>query len=368
MATQHCSRSGTVYPHFSSRPTAALAAVLDNLSDAPLLARLWLYRTNGRPGWPLRSLWRAYVASFVLNLGSTNDLIRLLMRDRQVRRLCGFGDRLPHRTTFNRFISRLACHPDLVEQSIASVTGHLRELLPDLGDEVAVDSTTVRTHANPNRQTLSDPQASWTAKNSTKAKEGGKEWHYGYKLHMAADANHGIPLGMVVTTAKRGDSPELPSVMDQARGWFPWFRPTAVMADRGYDGMSNYQHVQRHGGVPVILIRELSEPSCTMASTPRKACPPVWGRFRWSGSGRTRPVVTTCTAAQDVTWPGRRRGWCCGVTTRCGRTRRPTRGCSAPSGGKVRSGRHCTPSGRPSSERSKALSRAAGWSATALGG
>ena len=258
MATQHCSRSGTVYPHFSSRPTAALAAVLDNLSDAPLLARLWLYRANGRPGWPLRSLWRAYVASFVLNLGSTNDLIRLLMRDRQVRRLCGFGASLPHRTTFNRFISRLACHPDLVEQSIASVTNRLRDLLPDLGDEVAVDSTTVRTHANPNRQTLSDPQASWTAKNSTKAKEGGKEWHYGYKLHMVADANHGIPLGMKVTTAKRGDSPELHSVMDQARGWFPWFRPTAVMADRGYDSMSNYRHIQRHGGVPVILIRELS--------------------------------------------------------------------------------------------------------------
>ena len=258
MATQHCSRSGTVYPHFSSRPTAALAAVLDNLSDAPLLARLWLYRVNGRPGWPLRSLWRAYVASFVLNLGSTNDLIRLLMRDRQVRRLCGFGARLPHRTTFNRFVSRLACHPDLVEQSFASVTGKLKELLPDLGNEVAVDSTVVCTHANPNRQILSDPQASWTAKNSTKAKEGGKEWHYGYKLHMVADANHGIPLGMVVTTAKRGDSPELPSVMDRARGWFPWFRPTAVMADRGYDGMSNYRHIQRHGAVPVILIRELS--------------------------------------------------------------------------------------------------------------
>ena len=109
---------------------------------------------------------------------------------------------LPHRTTFNRFISRLAQHPDLVEQSFASVTGKLRELMPDLGDEVAVDSTTVRTHANPNRHTPSDPQASWTAKNSAGAKVGGKEWRYGYKLHMVADANHGIPLGMVVTTGQ----------------------------------------------------------------------------------------------------------------------------------------------------------------------
>ena len=254
MATLHCTRPGRVYPD----KTAALSAVFANLSDASLLARLWLYRANSRPGYPLRSLWRAYVASFVLNLGSTNDLIRLLMRDRQLRRLCGFGDLLPHRTTFNRFITRLAQHPDLVEQCLAGVTGKLRGLIPDLGDEVAVDSTTVRTHANPNRHILADPEASWTAKNSADAKVGGKEWRYGYKLHMVADANHGIPLGMVVTTGSRNDSPELPPLMDKARELFPWFRPTAVMADRGYDAMSNYEHIHRYEALPVVLIRELS--------------------------------------------------------------------------------------------------------------
>ena len=59
----------------------------------------------------------------------------------------------------------------------------------------AIDSTTVRTHANPHRRVRADPEAGWTAKNSAGAKEGGKEWRYGYKLHMVADANHGIPLG-----------------------------------------------------------------------------------------------------------------------------------------------------------------------------
>ena len=286
MATLHCTRPGRVYPD----KTAALSAVFANLSDASLLARLWLYRANSRPGYPLRSLWRAYVASFVLNLGSTNDLIRLLMRDRQLRRLCGFGDLLPHRTTFNRFITRLAQHPDLVEQSLASVTGKLRELIRDLGAEVAVDSTVVRTHANPHRRTLADPQASWTAKNSTKAMEGGKEWHYGYKLHMVADANHGIPLGMVVTTASRNDSPELPVVMDKAREWFPWFRPTAVMADRGYDAMTNYRHLQRHGAVPVILIRELSRTKLYDGIYTKEGVPTCLGQIpmRWV---RTDPAT-----------------------------------------------------------------------------
>ena len=241
-------------------PPATLVATLDSLSDATLLARLWQYRWNGRPGWPLRSLWRAYAASFLLNLNSTNDLIRRLQADAALRQVCGFGNRLPHRTTFNRFIARLSHHPDLVEQAFARVTGKLKELMPDLGEEVAIDSTAVRAYANPHprRHTISDTDASWTAKNSTRAKEGGKEWTFGFKLHMVDDANHGIPLAMKVTTAKRNDYLELPEVMDRARSMFPWFRPRAAMADRGYDGMSNYQYLHDHGAIPVILIKESS--------------------------------------------------------------------------------------------------------------
>ena len=252
MATPHRTQNRP----FRLHSTAALAAVFDNLGDARLLARLWSYRANGRPGYPLHPLWRAYVASFYLNLGSTNDLIRLLHRDRQVRKLCGFGDQLPHRTTFNRFISRLSHHPGLVEESMAGVTNHLRELLPDLGSEVAIDSTTVRTHSNPNRHTVSDLEASWTPKNSAQARKGGKEWRFGYKLHMVADANHGIPLVVKVTTAKRNDTQELPAVMDQAKGMFPWFQPRALMADRGYDAMTNFQHLHSNGTLPVIKIRQ----------------------------------------------------------------------------------------------------------------
>ena len=255
MATAHRTPTAPTCPG----PYSTLVANLDNLSDATLLARLWQYRWNGRPGWPLRALWRAYAASFLLNLNSTNDLIRRLQADAALRQVCGLGDRLPHRTTFGRFIARLSHHHDLVEQCFARVTGKLKELLPDLGDEVAIDSTAVYVHANPNRKTIADPEASWTAKTSAKAKVGGTEWHFGYKLHAVGDANHGILLGFKITTGRRNDSPELPAVMDQARGMFPWFRPRAAMADRGYDAMSNYQHLHDHGTTPVILMRRTSK-------------------------------------------------------------------------------------------------------------
>ena len=134
-------------------------------------------------------LWRAYVASFVLNLPHTNALIRWLSEDAELRAICGFGDQLPHRTTFNRFIQRLSHNSDLVAACFIQVTGKLKKLLPDLGQDLAIDSTTVRSHSNPNRKRISDPEASWTAKNSAGAKEGGKEWFFGMKLHMVADAN-----------------------------------------------------------------------------------------------------------------------------------------------------------------------------------
>ena len=251
-------RNSTRHGVFRPDPYAALADILDNLSDGPLLARLWLYRAGGRPGYPQRAMWRAYAASFILHLGSTNDLIRRLDTDAGLRRFCGFGKKLPHRTTFNRFIARLSRHPDLVEMAFAGVTNKLRAVLPDLGEAVAIDSTTVRSHANPNRRRVADPQASWTAKNSARAKKGGKEWHYGYKLQMVADANHGIPLGMIVTTASDHDSPALPPVMDRGQAMFPWFRPQVAIADRGYDAMTNYTYLDAHGAIPIILIRRPS--------------------------------------------------------------------------------------------------------------
>ena len=139
------------------------------------------------------------------------------------------------------------------------MTCRLRELLPDLGDTVAVDSTTVRSHSNPNRRVISDPEASWTAKNSPRAKSRGKEWHFGYKSHTVADAKYGVPLGQIVTTASRNDSPELPAVMEHTKALLPWFKPKVAIADRGYDALSNHEYVVSQGAIPIIHIRKLAK-------------------------------------------------------------------------------------------------------------
>ena len=193
----------------------------------------------------------------------TNALIRRLQDEPDLRSLCGFtSDTLASRRTFNRFIRRLSNHSDLVETALTGLTNRLKKLLPNLGETVAVDATTIRSHSNPNRRKgkqISDPEASWTAKNSARAKKDGKEWHWGYKQHVVADAKYGLPLGQTVTTASRNDSPELPSVIEHTKALLPWFKPKVAIADRGYDALSNHEYLHRRGIIPIIHIRQTSD-------------------------------------------------------------------------------------------------------------
>ena len=248
------------YPRCAGYPGSCydLAAIFESFDDQALVKHLEEHRYNGRHGYSVRAMFRAYFASFILNLPHTNALIRKLREDASLREICGFGSLLPHRRTFNRFIKKLSEHLELVEQVSHGFVIRLQEWFPDLGEETAIDSTVVRSHSNPNRRNISDPEASWTAKNSARAKENGKEWYWGYKLHMMVDAKYGIPLAQLVTTAKRNDSPLLPAVVEKARETFPWLQLKAVMADRGYDASSNHHYLHGEGVLPIILQRRTS--------------------------------------------------------------------------------------------------------------
>ena len=232
-----------------------LQNIVNTIDSRKLIERLKAYRPVGRRGYSLYGLWCAYVISFALNLPSTNALIRLLGLSAELRMMCGLT-KLPHRTTFNRFISRLDDHLDLVEECLRPITNQLAEELPEFGKKVSLDSTTVTTNGNPNRTHLSDPDASWTAKNDSRSmSKDGKSWFYGFKLHLVADATYGLPIAGYVTTAKRNDSPELPNLLDTSRRAHSWFRPEYVIADRGYDSQANHRAILSRGGIPIIAIR-----------------------------------------------------------------------------------------------------------------
>ena len=245
-----------------------VATAIDSVPCEAILQRLQQYRWTGRKGHNLSALWRAYLASFLLNFGSTNDLIRQLEKQPELARTCGFTGQLPSRWTFNRFIRRLSDHSDLVERALTDLTAKLADSLPGFGEAVAVDSTYVRVHSNGNRTPWSDPEARWGYKNSAQVHGGKKILRFGYRLHAIADAKWGIPITGLVTSANIVDMTELPSVLAKAKDQYPWFRPRYVIGDRGYDSKKNFDTVVSYGAAPVILMRRnaLGGPKTTMFS------------------------------------------------------------------------------------------------------
>lgn len=247
-----------------------LSAILDGLDDQPIIDALQQYRRTGRKGHPLRAMWRAYIAKFLLKIRFNNQLLERLRGSRRLRDVCGFGEDVPSESAMSRFASRLAGHADLVEQCLVNTTGELRGLvpavkrregrqdhpLPPLGAVLAVDSTLFETYSNPNRKVVSDPDARWGLKHSAKTKEGKQEWGFGYKMHLISDATHGVPLAFTITPANENDSTELPAALRKTLAAYPWMEPGCLLADRGYDSLANHQFLTGLGIIPVIHIRK----------------------------------------------------------------------------------------------------------------
>ena len=106
----------------------------------------------------------------------------------------------------------------------------------------------METCANPYRTADSDPKATWTKVHNARHKDG--IWKHGYKLHVAVDANHDIPLTLLTTTAKTSDMHMLIPLME--RVWADGFDPRVVIADRGYDSIVNSTWLYDHGVDQVI--------------------------------------------------------------------------------------------------------------------
>ena len=238
-----------------------LEAVFKAIRDADLIRELKTLRNHrGRRGYHPRPLLRSYIASFVFNLPSTNHLFRRLEDDPLLCELCGFNEgKLPTRRTFNNFIERLSHYPALIEACLNRLTNRLKRKLKGFGKEVAIDSTTVRTHSRYRKEGCSDPEATWGVGHNAQSRDReSRQWKFGYKVHMVSDANYGIPLAQIVTTGSRNDSPVLPTLVDKALTTFNWFKPKLLTGDRGYDSAANHQYLIKKGIIPVIHIRRAS--------------------------------------------------------------------------------------------------------------
>ena len=245
-----------------------IGTILDELHCDELIERLEDYRWTGRPGYAPEVMWRATLVRYLLRLRYTRDLIAQLNASRLLRRVCGLRETVPHEGTFSRFYARLAEHQDLVDAAIAQLAervgaeierlrgeGALPDDAPEPGRMVSIDSSDVAAWGNGKGKTKADAEAKWGHRTAKLAVDG-KELFYGYKLHAICDAYYGTPLSWEVLPANKNESPRLPVLMDQLAANHPTLKVRYAIADRGYDALSNYEHLDNSRIFAVIHMRD----------------------------------------------------------------------------------------------------------------
>jgi IS5 family transposase len=270
-----------------------LAMVLEALPAEGLISALEKEHWTGRKGYSVRGMWCALVAGLLHQCHSLADIVRLLVRDKDTRIVCGFskGD-IPSEDALGRFLKKLVRHEAMLEKCFADLVKEARQLLPGFGTKLAVDSTDIKAYSNGHRDTPSDPDARWGAKGAghhsgpAKDKQGDLYYWFGYKLHMVVDALYELPVSFQLTPANESDTIHMEALLKKAGADQNETRPEAVIADKGYDSQGNNRFVfVECKAAPIIPIREVEGMQmpdiCNAKGTPLCSCGlemTYWGR------------------------------------------------------------------------------------------
>ena len=133
----------------------------------------------------------------------------------------------------------------------------LKELLPDLGESLAIDGTEVSSWCNRYAKDKSDKDAGWGIK--THRNEDGSEnkhmW-YGYTVELAVERKYELPVNFEVLPANMNECPRLPILLGETMKLHPDFDVRYVMGDKGYDSKENCRYVLYDlEALPIIKMR-----------------------------------------------------------------------------------------------------------------
>ena len=197
------------YEHFLAEgdDNHRLVKVLDSLSADVLIAKLNRERNRRRDKYPYRMLWNTLIAGKVYGIATISGLVRELSRNPALREICGVKD-MPRAYHYSRFITKLAKaeNQELLLAIFHGAVEELKELLPDLGESVAVDGTGISSRCNRYAKEKSDKDAGWGVrkKRLDDGSEETKSW-YGYTVMLAVDTKYELPIGFEVVAANVSD-------------------------------------------------------------------------------------------------------------------------------------------------------------------
>jgi hypothetical protein len=251
-----------------------LRLVVDYLPDEALMGKLERHRKRGRDDYPIRPVWNSVLAGIVYQHESVESLRRELLRNAELRERCGFDPHkgwgaVPPSWVYTRFLKLLFKFKAEIDAMFDCLVDELKELLPDLGFSVAVDSKGVDSAGRPTKKSerdgRRDTDADWGKKTYHGERGDGSLWEkvvkwFGYKIHLLVDTKYEIPIGCRVTRASESDTKQLlPMVKQVKEKHLQIYKDMDTAAtDKGYDSEENCRRLyDEHGIKPVIDIRRM---------------------------------------------------------------------------------------------------------------
>lgn len=250
-----------------------LKMIVAVLPDEQLMRTLERQRGHGRDDYPIRPLWNSILAGVIFQHVSIESLRRELLRNGELRALCGFNpllgsDAVPPAWAYTRFLKSLLSVSEQIVALFDQLIELVRQELPDLGHMLAGDSKAVSSAGKAStkeedgrRETTAD----WGKKEYCGHKEDGTLWQkvvtwFGFKIHLVVDATYELPLAYEVTRASVNDTTQIVPLLDHLKAKHPDLVAASVYLtlDRGYDSADNNRTIlDQYGIKPLIDNRQL---------------------------------------------------------------------------------------------------------------
>jgi Transposase DDE domain len=256
-----------------------IAALLESPEVAALVDRLdSVGDSRGRKGYGARALVGACLVKALYGL-PTWTRVACLLADHP-----GLQDALggcPSVWACYRFTEKLRANQPALADCLDALADSLREQMPDMGRDIAIDASDMAAFANgqryvrdggPERERFSDPDASWGHRSAVSTRKGGG--FYGYKIDLAVCTRTGLPLAWQTRTARHHESLFVAPLLEavKTRG----FKPETVALDRGYDYNRVYDECRERGCVSVVAIKKTR---LAIPLTPIPYGSPEWKRL-----------------------------------------------------------------------------------------
>ena len=269
-----------------------LSAILASPEVSRLVDELQATRWTGRPGYPLRAMIGMALTKSLYALPTWTRTVALVREHPALVAVIAPDGDVPSVYACYRFTAKLRDHAHLLEGCIARVVAELKQRNSQIGRDVAIDASDMPAYANgqrfkskggPERETYSDPDASWGHRSAVSTRKGGG--FYGYRLHMAVCSKTDLPLAWRIESARSHETNAVAPLLDKLHAL--GIDPETCAMDMGYDSGPIYDGCEDRDVRPIIPLKQ------TPAVKRGEHKPPTCehGEWRFAGADYTRKAT-----------------------------------------------------------------------------